>query len=64
MIKLLKKEQKESTKIRTGSWLLYCQETWKQKQKTKNQKTIIKIIEKVKTMRNVTSTLDHYPRNW
>ena len=49
-------------------WVLvcsnYCQETWKQKQKTKiNQQTILRNSRKIKAMRNETPTMDHYPRN-
>ena len=55
--------QKESKQVRIDSWLF-------QPRKTKiNQQTIIKNNrklknnKKVKAMRNITPTMDHYPRN-
>ena len=60
----------DQLKINRSEWILgcsnYCQATWKQKHKTKiNQETIIKNNrkiknKKIKAMRNITPTMDHY----
>ena len=55
--------QKESKQVRMDSWQLkLLSRNMKTKTKIKQQ-TISKNSRKVKAMGNITSTMDHYPRN-
>ena len=57
--------QKESKKIRTDSWLFKLLsrdvKTKTKKQKSTNKKSYKN--RKIKAMRNLTPTVNHYPRN-
>ena len=54
--------QKESKQVRMDSWLLKLLRHENKKKKI-NQQIIIKNNRKLKAMRNITPTMDQYPRN-